>query len=82
MPHKLTVTNPHFPEVRKKIWFEEEAYKFLLEKNLLQIGENEKLIILEAWNRGIEHMLFLQSDTPKVQDDNSNITKQKTESVK
>jgi len=54
-------TNIRFSDVRTKIWLEEELYKFMKELGLLEIGENEQMVIISAWNRAViatsEHSL-------------------------
>lgn len=43
-----------FFSTSKRVWHEEELYRYMKQKGLLEIGENEKMIMIEIWNTAIE----------------------------
>lgn len=59
MPRKQNFTNKHFPDVRVKIWYEDEFYKFMVSNGLLSIPENNIMFLIKTWNAGIEHSITL-----------------------
>lgn len=52
-------SNKFFPDVRAKIWHEDEFYKYMQENKLLGIPENELRVLVNLWNRAIEYTLIL-----------------------